>query len=37
MFVHDAQGDLVALSHHVGFVLDASRNTAARTKPDSKM
>jgi len=37
VFVHDAQGDLVALSHHVGFVLDASRNTAARTKSDSKI
>jgi acyl-coenzyme A thioesterase PaaI-like protein len=37
VFVHDAEGDLVALSHHVGFVLDASRNTAARKKPDSKM
>ncbi|EAT88991.2 hypothetical protein SNOG_03786 [Parastagonospora nodorum SN15] len=37
VFVHDAEGDLVALSHHVGFVLDASRNTAARTKSDSKI
>ncbi|KAL5121891.1 hypothetical protein ACEQ8H_000106 [Pleosporales sp. CAS-2024a] len=37
VFVHDAEGDLVALSHHVGLVLDASRNTAARTKADSKM
>ncbi|KAH8731356.1 thioesterase-like superfamily-domain-containing protein [Phaeosphaeriaceae sp. PMI808] len=37
VFVHDAEGDLVALSHHVGFVLDASRNTAGRSKADSKM
>jgi acyl-coenzyme A thioesterase PaaI-like protein len=37
VFVHDVEGDLVALSHHVGFVLDASRNTAARTKSDSKI
>ncbi|OAL53363.1 hypothetical protein IQ07DRAFT_585297 [Pyrenochaeta sp. DS3sAY3a] len=37
VFVHDAEGDLVALSHHVGFVLDASRNTAARRKPDTKI
>jgi len=37
VFIHDAEGDLVALSHHVGFVLDASRNTAARTKPASKI
>ncbi|KAH7077071.1 thioesterase-like superfamily-domain-containing protein [Paraphoma chrysanthemicola] len=37
VFVHDAEGDLVALSHHVGFVLDASRNTAARVKSDSKI
>lgn len=37
VFVHDTEGDLVALSHHVGFVLDASRNTSARRKPDTKM
>lgn len=37
VFVHDAQGELVALSHHVGLVLDASRNTAARRKVDAKM
>ncbi|KAF1845673.1 uncharacterized protein K460DRAFT_312301 [Cucurbitaria berberidis CBS 394.84] len=37
VYVHDAEGDLVALSHHVGFVLDASRNTAARRKPDAKI
>lgn len=37
VFVHDTEGDLVALSHHVGFVLDASRNTAARRKPDTKI
>ncbi|KAF9730492.1 hypothetical protein PMIN06_001345 [Paraphaeosphaeria minitans] len=35
--VHDEQGDLVALSHHVSFVLDAARNTAARRKPDTKI
>jgi hypothetical protein len=35
--VHDAEGDLVALSHHVGFILDASRNLAARRKPDAKI
>lgn len=35
--VHDEQGDLVALSHHVTFVLDAARNTAARKKPDAKI
>ncbi|KAH9860446.1 hypothetical protein J1614_011777 [Plenodomus biglobosus] len=37
VFVHDAQGELIALSHHVGFVMDASRNTAARRKPDTKI
>jgi hypothetical protein len=37
VFVHDADGDLVALSHHVGFVMDASRNLASRRQPDSKM
>lgn len=37
VFVHDAQGDLIALSHHVGFVMDSSRNTAARRKPDTKI
>lgn len=35
--VHDAEGELVALSHHVGFVLDAARNMAARRKPDTKI
>ncbi|KAF2134025.1 hypothetical protein P153DRAFT_363043 [Dothidotthia symphoricarpi CBS 119687] len=37
VFVHDAEGDLVALSHHVGFVVNASRNTAVRRKPDAKI
>lgn len=37
VYVHDAEGDLVALSHHVGFVMDASRNLAARRKPDTKI
>lgn len=32
--VIDEEGELVALSHHVGFVLDAARNMAARTKPN---
>lgn len=35
--VRDASGELVALSHHVGFVLDAARNMATRTKPDTKI
>jgi hypothetical protein len=35
--VHDEGGDLVALSHHVGFVLDASRNLADRRKADTKL
>jgi acyl-coenzyme A thioesterase PaaI-like protein len=35
--VHDAEGDLVALSHHVGFVLSAERNMAKRTKGDTKL
>ena len=35
--VHDAEGELVALSHHVGFVLDAARNTATRRKTDTKI
>lgn len=35
--VHDAEGDLVALSHHVSFVLDATRNVAERRKPDTKL
>lgn len=35
--VLDAEGDIVALSHHIGFILDASRNTAARTKQDTKL
>ncbi|KAI8936014.1 hypothetical protein NX059_007516 [Plenodomus lindquistii] len=37
VYVHDAEGELVALSHHVCFVIDASRNTAARRKPDAKI
>ncbi|EUC41175.1 hypothetical protein COCMIDRAFT_106841 [Bipolaris oryzae ATCC 44560] len=37
VFVHDAEGELVALSHHVGLVVDASRNTAARRVGDAKM
>jgi hypothetical protein len=37
VFVHDAEGELVALSHHVGFVLDASRNTASRSNSVSKI
>lgn len=37
IWVRDAAGELVALSHHVGFVLDASRNTATRRKPDAKI
>ena len=37
VFVHDANGELIGLSHHVGFILDASRNTAARRKPDAKI
>lgn len=35
--VLDAEGDIVALSHHIGFILDASRNTAARSKQDTKL
>jgi hypothetical protein len=35
--VLDAEGDIVALSHHVGFVVDASRNLAGRKKPDTKI
>lgn len=35
--VHDEAGDLVALSHHVTFVLSAARNTAARSKTDAKI
>jgi acyl-CoA thioesterase len=35
--VYDAEGDLVALSHHVGFILSASRNMAERRKPDTKL
>ncbi|KAF1949607.1 hypothetical protein CC80DRAFT_457169 [Byssothecium circinans] len=35
--VLDAEGELIALSHHVGFVLDVSRNTASRRKPDTKL
>ncbi|KAF1943418.1 hypothetical protein EJ02DRAFT_400430 [Clathrospora elynae] len=37
VFVHDAGGDLVALSHHVSFVMNAARNTAARRKGDAKI
>ncbi|KZM21601.1 uncharacterized protein EKO05_0008054 [Ascochyta rabiei] len=37
IWVRDAAGELVALSNHVGFVLDASRNTAARRKPEAKI
>lgn len=37
VFVYDGQGELIALSHHVGFVMDAARNTAARRKPDTKI
>ncbi|KAJ4301266.1 hypothetical protein N0V90_003357 [Kalmusia sp. IMI 367209] len=35
--VHDEEGDLVALSHHVTFVLSAARNTAARRKTNTKI
>lgn len=35
--VYDETGDLVALSHHVSFVLSASRNTAARRTKDTKI
>ena len=35
--VYDETGDLVALSHHVSFVLNASRNTAARRVKDTKI
>ncbi|KAF2474563.1 uncharacterized protein BDR25DRAFT_279917 [Lindgomyces ingoldianus] len=35
--IHDAEGDLVCLSHHVGFVVDAARNLAERRKPDTKL
>ena len=35
--VRDEAGDLVALSHHVAFVISAARNTAARRKPDTKI
>ncbi|KAF1924368.1 uncharacterized protein M421DRAFT_424816 [Didymella exigua CBS 183.55] len=37
IWVHDAAGELVALSNHVGFVVSASRNLAARSKPDAKI
>ncbi|KAF2994808.1 hypothetical protein E8E13_001650 [Curvularia kusanoi] len=37
IWVRDPAGELVALSNHVGFVLDASRNLAARRKTDAKM
>lgn len=37
VFVHDALGELIALSHHVGFVVDASRNLAVRRKPETKI
>ncbi|KAF2740344.1 hypothetical protein EJ04DRAFT_572190 [Polyplosphaeria fusca] len=35
--VHDQEGDLVCLSHHVGFVMSAERNMAERRKPDVKI
>lgn len=35
--VHDEEGDLVALSSHVGFALNASRNTATRRKADTRI
>jgi hypothetical protein len=35
--IHDEAGDLVALSHHVAFIISAARNTAARRKPDTKI
>lgn len=37
VWVYDAEGDLVALSHHVGLIVDASRNTAARRVGDAKI
>ncbi|PVH95025.1 hypothetical protein DM02DRAFT_618173 [Periconia macrospinosa] len=33
----DAEGDIVALSHHVALVVDASRNLAERSGSDSKI
>jgi len=35
--IHDMEGDLIAVSHHVALILDASRNTAARTTKDTKL
>jgi len=35
--VQDAEGELIALSHHVSLVVDASRNVATRRKPDTKI
>jgi hypothetical protein len=36
--VYDEEGDLVALSHHVGFIMSASRNLAERRKSiDTKL
>ena len=35
--VHDESGELVALSHHVGFILSATRNTSARRKAEPKL
>ncbi|CAI6341450.1 unnamed protein product [Periconia digitata] len=35
--IFDDAGDIVALSHHVAFVLDASRNLAKRKDQDSKI
>lgn len=33
--VMDEGGDVVALSHHVCFIVGAERNTSARRKPDA--
>jgi len=35
--IMDAEGDIVALSHHICLVLPASRNTASRRVEDSKI
>lgn len=35
--IMDAEGDIVALSHHLCLVVPASRNTAARRVEDSKI
>lgn len=35
--IHDADGELIALSHHISYIVDAKRNLATRRDQESKL